>query len=131
MKKSKFSSRLKSQQLEELLSQRIQDLYRRKLGHQLNKITYEVFDHALVILLEGAVTQPEQILSQQEHKELVIQVRAVLDQVIQPQIQQIIEEVIGGTVTDLLYDTTLNTGRTGIIAMIEFQPRPPSTLSSC
>lgn len=130
MKKANLRSHLKYQQLDQILSERIKELYSRELGHQLEQITYQVFDQTLVILLEGAVTQPEQILNQQDKKELLLKVRSVLDQVIQSQIQQLIEEVMEGKVTDLLYDTTLNTGRTGMIAMIEFQPDQPSTLSS-
>lgn len=130
MKKANFRSHLKYQQLDKIISERIKELYSRELGHQLEQITYQVFDQTLVILLEGVVTQPEQILNQQDQKELLLKVRSVLDQVIQPQIQQLIEEVLEGKVTDLLYDTTLNTGRTGIIAMIEFYPEQPSTFSS-
>ncbi len=121
MKKANFRSHLKYQQLDKIISERIKELYSRELGHQLEQITYQVFDQTLVILLEGVVTQPEQILNQQDQKELLLKVRSVLDQVIQPQIQQLIEEVMEGKVTDLLYDTTLKTGRTGMIAMIEFQ----------
>ena len=51
-----------------------------------------------------------------------MQVRADLDQALRPQIKRLIEEVLQIEVLDLLGDATLDTGRTGIIAVLSRTP---------
>jgi uncharacterized protein YbcI len=53
---------------------------------------------------------------------LAEQVRSELDDAIQPQLKALIEEVLGVSVVDLLTDATIETGRTGIIAVLEDTP---------
>ena len=109
-------------QLERELSQKLQALYRDQLGKRPSKATCQVFDSKLAIVLEGSVTQPEQLLAEEGQKELAEQVRADLDQALRPQIKQLIEEILQVEVLDLLSDATLNTGRTGIIAVLSKTP---------
>ena len=109
-------------QLERELSQRLQALYRDQLGHRPSKATCQVFDSKLAIVLEESVTQPELLLAEEGQKELAEQVRADLDQALRPQIKQLIEEILQVDVLDLLSDATLDTGRTGIIAVLSSTP---------
>jgi uncharacterized protein YbcI len=109
-------------QLERLLSQRLQALYRSQLGHQPGKVTCQLFDEKLAIVVEDSITQPEQLLANSGQTELAQQVRADLDKAIQPQIKAMIEEVLDVVVLDLLSDATMETGRTGIIAILEVAP---------
>lgn len=109
-------------QLERTLSQRIQALYRDSLGHQPSQVTCQIFDSKIVIILEDAVTQPEQVLVNSGLQELAEQVRSDLNAAIQPQLQELIEEVVGITVIDLLSDAKLDTGRTATIAILEREP---------
>lgn len=109
-------------QLERELSQRLQALYRDQLGQRPSKATCQVFDTKLAIVLEGSVTQPEQLLAEEGQKDLAKQVRADLDQALRPQIKQLIEEVLQVDVLDLLSDAALDTGRTGIIAILSRTP---------
>ncbi len=104
-------------QLERTISQRIQALYRTKLGHQPTKIVCQIFDEKVAIILEDSVTKPEQLLAQSGREDLAEQVRADLDELLQPQLKAIIEEVMGVTVIDMLSDAKLDTGRSGIIAI--------------
>jgi uncharacterized protein YbcI len=53
---------------------------------------------------------------------LAQQVRSELDEAIQPQLKALIEEVLDVEVLDLLSDATLQTGRTGIIAVLALTP---------
>lgn len=117
-------------QLERLLSQRLQSLYRTQLGHQPGKVTCQLFDEKLAIIIENSITPPEQLLANTGKAELAEQVRSDLDEAIQPQIRAAIEEVLNVTVLDLLSDATLETGRTGIIAVLEVTPevRNPDTI---
>ena len=110
-------------QLERTLSQRIQALYRTQLGHQPSKVTCQIFDEKIAILLEDSVTKPEQLLAQSGKEELAEQVRSDIDEVIQPQLKALIEEVMGIAVIDLLSDAKLDTGRTGSIAILADKPQ--------
>jgi len=109
-------------QLERVLSQRLQALYREQLGHQPSKVTCQLFDEKVAIIVENSITPPEQLLANTGQIELAQQVRADLDKAIQPQLKELIEEVLNVSVLDLLSDATLETGRTGIIAVLEVTP---------
>ncbi len=109
-------------QLERLLSQRLQAFYREQLGHQPGKVTCQLFDEKLAIIVEDSITPPEQILANNGQTELAEQVRTDLDKAIQPQMKALIEEVLSVSVLDILSDATLETGRTGIIAVLDVTP---------
>jgi uncharacterized protein YbcI len=108
---------LTPEQLEPLLSKQIEDLYFNVLQHQLSEIAYKWFDDKLVVIIEGTVTQAEKLLYQSDRKHLARQVRSVINKIILPQIKSAIEEVTNATVGDFLGDTTIDTGRTGAIAI--------------
>ncbi|MEM7762345.1 MAG: DUF2294 domain-containing protein [Cyanobacteria bacterium P01_A01_bin.40] len=114
---------VKFQKIESILSQKIQDVYREELEHQLDHISYKLFDHTLVITLEGIVTSPEKLLKANDRLDLAQQVRKVVDGVIHPQIQSVIEEVLDVKVVDFLSDTTIDNDLTGAIAIFEFKPK--------
>ncbi len=109
-------------QLERSLSQRLQAFYRDRLGHQPSKVTSQLFDEKLAIIIENSITPPEQLLADRGQTELAEQVRSELDEAIQPQLKTLIEEVLGVEVLDLLSDATLETGRTGIIVVLAVTP---------
>ena len=109
-------------QLERTLSQRLQALYREQLGHQPEKVTCQLFDEKLAIILENSITPPEQLLADRGQSELAEQVRSELDEAIKPQLKTLIEQVLGVGVVDLLSYATLETGRTGIIAVLDVIP---------
>lgn len=110
-------------QLERNLSQRILALYRSQLGHQPTQVSCTLVDEKLIIVLENALTPPEQLLVQNGQEGLAQQVRSELDMVIQSQLKDLIEKVLEVPVTDILNDSTLETGRTGTIAILEFVPK--------
>lgn len=109
-------------QLERSLSQRIQALYREHLGHRAGKVTCQLMEAKLVIVIEDSVTQPEQILAKEGKHDLAEEVHSGLDEAIRPELSTVIGDILGVGVVDLLTDTTLNTGRTGIIAVLESNP---------
>lgn len=109
-------------QLERTLSQRLQALYREQLGHQPGKVTCQLFDEKVALILEDSITPPEQVLADRGQAELAEQVRSELDEAIKPQLKTLLEDVLGVAVLDLLSDATLETGRTGIIAVLESTP---------
>jgi len=108
-------------QTERTLSQRIQTLYRTHLGLQPSKVTCQLMDEKVAIVLENSVTRPEQILAEADET-LAQQVRKDLDAAIRPQLQELIQEVLNVDVLDILSDTTLETGRMGIIIILAKNP---------
>jgi uncharacterized protein YbcI len=109
-------------QIQRTLAQRIQALYREQLGHQPTKVTCQLSDSNLTIILENSITQPEQLLAQTGRQELAEQVRSDLDEAIQPQLKTLIENILNVQVVELFSDATLKTGRTGIIALLTDTP---------
>ncbi|GAA6615733.1 DUF2294 domain-containing protein [Scytonema sp. NUACC26] len=109
-------------QVERTLTQRIQALYREQLGHQPSKITCQLSEQNVVLVLEGSITQPEQFLARSGRVQLAEQVHSDLDDAIQPQLKAVIEETLNVSVIELLSDATLATGRTGIIALLTNAP---------
>jgi uncharacterized protein YbcI len=115
-----------TEQLEKILSPKIRSIYKKQLEHQLSAISYRLFDRTLVVILEGTLTPPEQLLKQSDRQQLAKQVRQAIDRIIQPQIKTTIEEVMNVKVIDFLSDTTIDTSRTGAIAIFEFHPKTDS-----
>lgn len=109
-------------QFERTLAQRLQALYRNQLGHQPDKVTCQMFDEKVTVIIDGSLTQPEQLLAEEGKRDLAEQVRADLDSAIRPHVKTLVEEVLGVRVLDLLSDATLETGRTGIIVILEAAP---------
>lgn len=80
-------------------------------------------DNKLIIVIENGVTQPEKLLLENGQEDLAWQVRSQLESVLELQLKDLIKEVLGVGVTDLLSDATLETGRTGTIAILESAPK--------
>lgn len=116
-------------QLERSLSQKVQSLYRQRLGQQPSKVSCQLCGEKFIIILEDSLTQPEQILAKKGQEDLAEQVRTNLDDFMQPQLKSLVEEVAGVTVTELLSDVTLESGLTGIIAVLEKMPATRSSNS--
>lgn len=110
-------------QLERSLTQRIQALYRNQLGHRVESVACQIFDHRIALTLENSITQPEQLLANSGNDQLAEEVRSNLNQAIEPQIRELVEEVLGVSVVDFLSDAKLDTGRTGIIMVLSGSPR--------
>ena len=114
---------IKIRKIEALLSQKIKDVYQDKLEHQLDNISYRLFERTLIIMMEGTITSPEKLLKSSARLDLAKQVRESIDSVIHPQIKDIIEEVLNVKVIDFLSDTTIDNDLTGAIAIFEFKLR--------
>jgi uncharacterized protein YbcI len=110
-------------QLERTLSQRIQALYRTQLGHQPSRVQCQIFDGKVVIVLEDSITRPEKVLVENGQEELAEKVRDDLDKSMHPQLSELIKEIVGIEVIDVLSDATFETGRTGTIAVLADTPQ--------
>ncbi len=110
-------------QLERNLSQQILTFYRERLGHKPSKIICQLFEQRATIIIEDSLTPAEQLLAKDGQQELAQDVRSCLDELTKPQITQLIEATLEVKVIDLLSDATLETGRTGMIVILETSPR--------
>lgn len=115
-------------QLQRTLSQRIQKLYKEELGHSPSKVSCQIDDCKLTVIVEDSLTKAEQLLidNQESASESiqsdVEQIRSDLDNAIRPKFTNLIEEVLGLEVIDLLSDTTLQTGRSGFLVILSESP---------
>ncbi|MGB3294203.1 MAG: DUF2294 domain-containing protein [Phormidesmis sp.] len=109
-------------QLEREISQKVQALYKKHLGHQPSKVTCQLFDEKLAIIIENSVTQPELLLAEEGQLELAQQVRTDLNRAMQSPVKELAEDVLRVKVLDTLSDATLDTGRTGMILILSNTP---------
>lgn len=109
-------------QLEREISQKVQALYKKHLGHQPSKVTCQLFDEKLAIILENSVTQPELLLAEEGRVELAQRVRADLNQAMQSPVRELVEDILHVKVLDILSDAALDTGRTGMILILSSTP---------
>ena len=117
-------------ELERQLSQKIQAFYRRQLGHQPSKVTCQIFESKLAVIMEDSITNAEQILIEEGKNDLAEKVRSNLDDAMQPELTQLIEEITKVKVLDILSDATLVTGRTGIIVVLSDPPEVRNSASA-
>ena len=110
-------------QLERKLSQEIQAFYRRHLGHQPSKVTCQIFEDKLAVILEDSITNAEQILVEEGKTDLAEEVRSNLDDALHPELKKLIEKIAEVEVVDILSDATFDTGRTGIITVLNDTPQ--------
>ncbi|MBD2489489.1 DUF2294 domain-containing protein [Aulosira sp. FACHB-615] len=109
-------------QLEREIAQRISALYYEQLGQRPSQVVCHFFDTELVISLEKSASLVELTLISGGYENLAEQVRLFLDKIIKRQLQSLLEEIIGKPIVDLMTNTNLVTGRTGIIVILQQLP---------
>ncbi|MBC7882766.1 MAG: DUF2294 domain-containing protein [Anaerolineae bacterium] len=109
-------------QLERTLNQQIQALYREFMGHSPKNVSCNLADTKITIVLEDSLTPAESRLMESGQVELASQVRDNLDEGLKPQLKTLIEKVTGVAVIDLISGATLETGLTGVIAVLSEAP---------
>ena len=110
-------------QVEREINQRMRSLYKKKLGHKVSDVTCQLFDAKLAIVLEDAVTQVEKRLLESGKADLIAQVHEDLSNAIEPNVKEIVESTLDVDVVDILDDTKLSSGTTGIIAVLSDTPQ--------
>lgn len=115
-------------QAQRILSQKIQKLYKNQIGHSPEKVTCQIIDNKVMVIAENSLTKVERLLIAGEEDELkniqidAEQVRSNLDAAIKPALIDIFQETLSATVVDILSDTTLETSRTAIVAILSNIP---------
>ncbi|MCW5317337.1 DUF2294 family protein [Nostoc sp. KVJ3] len=116
-------------ELEREISHRVIKLYSERIGKSPSQIICHFFETEIVISIENSVTQAEHTLIRGGYASLAEQVRLYLEKIIKPELKNLIEEIIGQPVLDLMTNTNLATGRTGIIVVFNQLPDVPNPKS--
>jgi uncharacterized protein YbcI len=115
-------------QLQRVLSQKVQKLYKNQIGHSPGKVTCQIVDNTVTLIAEDSLTKLERLLIDGEKDTLtsvrvdVEQVRDDLDTAIRPLLIEALQEILEIEVVDILSDTTLETGRTAIVVVLSEAP---------
>lgn len=109
-------------QLERQLTQQIQAIYYDRLGHRPTKVTCNLVQQQVTIVIENSVTSPEQFLLESGKKELAEQVRQDLGQALSEEIQAVVATALDVEIVDYIGNAKLDTGRMGIIVMLKESP---------
>ncbi len=110
------------EQLEQQLLACIQEVHFKILGHQPQQISCKLLDKNLTVIIEDAITQPEQLLMSSGKEELAQQVRTNIHLAFEPYLKSTIEKVTSIPLTDLIAKSSLATGRTSIVAILAHAP---------
>lgn len=109
-------------QIERNLTQKLQELYQTHLGQRPGRVVCQFFDEKLAIVLEDALTQPEQLLMSTNQTDIAEKLRSGIDDTLEPRIKTLIEEVVGVPVLSILKDTALESKVSGIIVVLGGAP---------
>lgn len=117
-------------QLERTLGQRLQALYRDRIGQRPERVTCQFFDEKVAIVLEQIVTPLERFFLESNHQNFAQQIRSEIESTLKAEIIELIEEIAETTVICLLTDTKLDCNCSGIIAVLQKIPsvRDPGSI---
>ena len=114
-------------QLERSLSQQLQKLYREHLDHTTGKVSCRLFEDKLTVIVENSLTQPERLLLENGNSDRVEKLHDDLSRLVRPQLIDLVETILDQKVVDLMSDTTLETGRTGLVIVLSGRPCAPTS----
>lgn len=114
------------EQLQQELVQQVIELYRTHLGYKLPQVSCHIVDRTVTILADDSITRLEQFLGENQQIDLASQVRTNLLKFLEPHLQSLIEQTIGVPVVDVICNSTFETGRTSIVALLASAPNVPS-----
>jgi uncharacterized protein YbcI len=113
------------EQLQQELVQQVAELYHTHLGHHLLQVSCHIVDKTVTILADNSITRLEQFLEQNQKLDLALQVRSSLLKSLEPHLQFLLEKAIGVPVVDVICNSTFETGRTSIVALLSAAPNIP------
>ena len=110
-------------QLERQLSQKMHKLYREELEHSPKKITCKFFSNNLAIVIEDALTRVEKsLLDVNGDREIVEKMNSAINDILQPKLKVLIEEILSVEVENILLDSNFTTRSTGAIFTLSQLP---------
>jgi uncharacterized protein YbcI len=117
-------------QIERDAIQAINALYRNELGHQPGKITCQLFEKKAVLIIENALSKPEQLLLEQGDNDVALKAHQALLEVFKEKAKDCLAQALTTPVLDLLLDSNIEEAHIGIIAILEDAPevKKPSAI---
>ncbi|MEL6604999.1 MAG: DUF2294 domain-containing protein [Cyanobacteria bacterium J06614_10] len=109
-------------QLERTIAQSLHAFYKKQIGQSPSKITCQFFETKLGIVIEDSITKPELLMLEADDTTLVEQVRRDINSVIQLEIKSLISQILQLEARDVLIDTSIKTGTTGIVVSLSGVP---------
>ena len=109
-------------QLEREISQCINALYRTELSHQPGKITCQLFEDKIVVVVEKSISRPEQLLVEQGNRKVAQEAHAEIREVFRIKVRASIEEILSVKVVDIFIDSSLESLRSSVVAVFEEPP---------
>ena len=117
-------------QLEATLAQRVVAMYLTYLGHKPHQVSCQLVEKTVAIIIQGAITKPEQLLLKQGKQQLAEQVQSNIQIALQPQLRSIVEEIFAVPVIDILCDFNSDPGSTSAIVVLGKSPSANITTAS-
>lgn len=104
--------------IENVIFQEIQSLFWHQLRHNPAHISCKLYDSKLVVVIKDALTKPEQLLISNGYEEIAQRIRHSIEEILQPQLKNIIETVTDTKVNNLLLATHIDSNYISIIALL-------------
>jgi len=117
-------------QLERALGQRIQTLFRDRVGQRPSRAVCQMFDESLTIVLEETVSPPERTLMETGQGALAKQLRSQLNEAMKPALKSEIAAILDSEVMTVLLDSDLDSGYSSVTAILQQPPlvRDPQSI---
>lgn len=117
-------------QLERSLTQGIQSFFRDHIGQRPSKAVCQFFDSGVSLILENTLSPAEQTLIRAGQMEAASELRSRLQTLVKPQLREWIQSIVRVPVLSVMMDTDLETGWTGLNAVLKETPpvRDPETI---
>ena len=104
--------------IEQVISQNVHSLFWTQLKHKPSEIHCKLYENQLTVIVKNALTKPEQLLILNGYVEVAKEVRESIEQILEPHLKKIIEEVIGIKISELLFATHPKSDYISLIALM-------------
>ncbi|MBD2092150.1 DUF2294 domain-containing protein [Microcoleus sp. FACHB-1515] len=117
-------------QLERALGQRIQTIFRDRIGQRPAKAVCQMFDESLTIVLEDTTSPAERTLIDSGKTEIAKQLRLHLQESIKDALKVEIAQIVEQEVLAVLVDADLDSGYASVTAILQAPPsvRDPQSI---
>ena len=114
-------------QLEKDLSLKIKALYNLEINFAPRKVACKLFSKYLAIVMDGALSPLEKSLLDRGKHETIARLREETFLVFRPKLSELIEEIVGVKIIEILSDTTFTSNKTGTLVVLSELPKVRSS----
>lgn len=110
-------------QIEKDLSLKIKALYDLEINLAPRKVNCKLFSRYLAIVMDEALSPLEKSLLDRGNKELVTRLRKETFLIFRPKLSELIEEIVGVKIIEILSDTAFGSNKTGTLVVLSELPK--------